>query len=247
MNLKPPFRVKPKFEGRKVFHSFDLEKIIPNINMDLLIVRFFGVFKSNFEKYNETIKEIELMLDEIKKNSYITPRGVYGIFRVKSEKNYILIKAEDRDYQIPLDVGKNGLSISDFLYEEDFVGFTSVSSFVNEDLFFKNVSKEDFRKIFVINSINIMLAEAFTEVLHYLIIEDMGLENKNDMKELYKNKNIGKRYSPGYPGLDISVNKTIHELLNAKEIGSRITESYMIDPESSVQSIVIYNPKAFYL
>lgn len=247
MDLKPTFKIKPNFIGRKVFHSFDIEKIIPNLNIDLLIIRFFRVFKSNSEKYQQAKDDVNFILDELRAKRYILTKGVYGIFEVKSDKDYFVVKNDGKEYVFPLQKDENGISISSFLNENDYVGFTSVSCFVDEDLVFKDISGDDFKKIFLVNSVNIMLAEAFTEVLHYMIIEDMGLENKNDMRELYKNKNLGRRYSPGYPGLDISLNKTIHELLNAKEIGSGITESYMIDPESSVQSIVIYNNKAFHI
>lgn len=243
MDLKTGFRVSPKKLSRVLFDDFDLKILFDNLNMDMLLVRFLNASKSNYAKYQQAIAEVEKIRKEIILNRYIVAKGIYQIFKVRSYKDRLVFyQGEEMVGEMVLEV-RNGISIADFLYEDDFVSLTSASCFLNLDASAKLGAK----KSFLIQSVCIMLAEAFTEVLHFLSIKDMGIENNIEMRELYRHKNIGKRYSPGYPGIDISQNASIHRLLSAQDIGSRITSSYMIDPESSVQSLIIYNPKAFYL
>ncbi|MGC8867340.1 MAG: vitamin B12 dependent-methionine synthase activation domain-containing protein [Elusimicrobiales bacterium] len=231
---------------RVVFNDFDLSILFENLNKDMLFLRFFGLRKLNIEKSIKMEREFESIKKEIIERRYIIPKGIYGIYRVKTSKKLLTLYS-DAEYKIPLEINEDGFSIADFLSEQDYVALTSASCFLNNDSLDFYVDLNDFKKRHIINSIDIMLAEAFTEVLHYLAAKNRGLKVCIEPKELYLHKNPGKRYSPGYPGLDISVNKTIHQILKAYEIGSSITESAMIEPESSVQSIIVFNDKAFYL
>jgi len=233
--------------NRKKFDSFDLNILFDNIHYDLLYLRFFNLKKTQLEKLEKLEKEISELKKEIIENNYITAKGVYKIFKVLKENNFILILNENEKISDRIETikNKNGVCIADFLAEVDYIGLISTSVFVNDIVFEKHTSN-DFSKLYIINSLAIMMAEALCEVLHYYLRKDFGIEENNDLKELYKKPKKGLRYSPGYPGLDISVNKNIYELLNAKELGSNITSSYMIEPESSVQAIAIFNNNAKY-
>ena len=227
--------------NRKKFDSFDLNILFDNIHYDMLYLRFFNLKKTQLEKLKKLEKEISELKKEIIENNYITAKGVYKIFKVLKENNFILILNENEKISDRIETikNKNGVCIADFLAEVDYIGLISTSVFVNDIVFEKHTSN-DFSKLYIINSLAIMMAEALCEVLHYYLRKDFGIEENNDLKELYKKPKKGLRYSPGYPGLDISVNKNIYELLNAKELGSNITSSYMIEPESSVQAIAIF-------
>lgn len=228
--------------NRKKFDSFDLNILFDNIHYELLYLRFFNLKKTQLEKLKKLEKEISELKKEIIENNYITAKGVYKIFKVLKENNFILILNENEKISDRIETikNKNGVCIADFLAEVDYIGLISTSVFVNDIVFEKHTSSNDFSKLYIINSLAIMMAEALCEVLHYYLRKDFGIEENNDLKELYKKPKKGLRYSPGYPGLDISVNKNIYELLNAKELGSNITSSYMIEPESSVQAIAIF-------
>lgn len=246
MDFKPYKKISHVRCGRVLFSNFDIEVLFDNLQKDMLFLRFFGL-KKNSPRFDEVNYEFEEIKKEIVEKGYLTPKGVYGIYRVSSSKRLILVYTDKGVYDIPLETNSNGVSIGDFLLDDDYVAFTSVSCFVNDDVVYGYIKHDDFKKLYMINSINIMLAEAFTEVLHYLAAKDMGIDVVCEMKELYLHKNPGRRYSPGYRGLDISVNRTIHEILGAYELGSKITESGMIEPESSVQCLIVFNDKAFYL
>lgn len=247
MNFKPHKKLNPKRTGRVVFHNFDLNILFDNLNRDLLYLRFFGARKSNSLKYCELETEFERIKSEIIENKYIIPKGIYAVCRAVSYKNKIKVMCENNEFEINLSLNRDGISISNFLFEDDFIALTSSSCFVDNEVLYRYIETDDFKKLYFINSINIMLAEAFTEVLHYLASKDAGLNPEFDMRKLYTHKNYGLRYSPGYPGIEITENRTIHLILRASDIGSSVTESGMIDPQSSVQSLIVFNEKAFYL
>jgi len=234
---------------RKKFENFDLNVLFENIHYDLLYLRFFNLKKNQTDKLLKLEDEISSVKKEIIENNYINAKGVYKIFKVSKNDNFINVFDDKGNVVEKIETirNKNGVCIADFLNEEDWVGFISTSVFVDENIYDKFIEKKDFSKLYIINSLSIMMAEAFIEVLHYYIRRDFGICENTDLKELYKKPKTGLRYSPGYPGLDISVNKKIYALLNAKELGSKITSSYMIEPESSVQALVLFSNNAKYL
>ena len=235
--LKPQYTLNNVNLSRRRFDDFDLRKLFENINYDMLYLRFFNLKKSQSEKIEKTQRDILNIQQEIIEKKLIIPKGVMKIFKASSCGDFIIIK-DDNNCEIETIETKrnsNNISISDFVSEDDYVGMLSVSVFLKEGVCAELSSKREYSKLYIINSLAIMMAEAFADVMHKMMMEDFGVSE------------IGKRYSPGYPSLDISMNKKIHTLLNAEEIGSSITETYMIDPESSVEALVIHNPKSFYL
>ncbi len=248
MNLKPDYIPKPKTLERKIFIDFNLDILFKNLNLDMLFLRFFNLKKSETEKIKNTLTELEELKNEIIENKYIKANGIYKIFRIKNYGGYIdIIEDEKVIGNIEFKKTQKSFSISDFLNDDDFVALASTSIFFNEEVKNKMLEKRDFKKLYIINSISIMLAESFIELLHYFVIRNFKNEDENNFSKFVEYIKTTKRFSPGYPSIDIKFNQTIHNLLKASEIGSRITESYMIEPESSVQAIILHNPKAFYI
>lgn len=245
--LKPDYKLqKPNLKRRK-FDDFNLDDVFKSINYDMLYLRFFNLKKTQDEKMAKMQKDLSELKKEIIENKIIIPRGICKIFKASCFLNLIIIKNDDGQEIDRIETMKNskGFFVSDYVGEDDYIGLTSVSVFIKDDTFQNLLGKKDFAKLYMINSLAIMSAEAFTEILHKQINVDFGIENLNDLNSFFS-KISGKRYSPGYPVLDISANKKIYDLLNAKEIGSSITDSFMIEPESSVQSLILHNPKSEY-
>ncbi|MEF3279376.1 MAG: hypothetical protein K6357_00180 [Elusimicrobiota bacterium] len=247
MSFKPDYIPEPQSLERKVFNEFELNILFNNLNWDMLFLRFFNLKKSQQEKINETKKEMDEIGKEIIAEKYLKAKGIYQIFKIKNYTDYIeLIENEKVIGRIEFNKTSNHL-LSDFLADEDFLGVASVSVFIDEKKFQKLFEERKYRKLYIINSISIMMAESFIEVLHYFVQKNFKNEDENDFSKFPQYIQQTKRYSPGYPSIDIKFNKTLHEVLKANEIGSKITESYMIEPESSVQAIILHNPKAFYI
>ena len=60
------------------------------------------------------------------------------------------------------------------------------------------------------------------------------------MHDRFTSKYRGKRYSFGYPACpDMSGQQGIWQLLHPEEIGVKLTESYMMEPEAAVSALVV--------
>jgi 5-methyltetrahydrofolate--homocysteine methyltransferase len=69
------------------------------------------------------------------------------------------------------------------------------------------------------------------------------------MKDLFQAHYHGKRYSFGYPACPrLEDQLQLFRLLEVESnnLGVRLTEGYMMDPESSVSALVFHNPQARY-
>jgi 5-methyltetrahydrofolate--homocysteine methyltransferase len=69
------------------------------------------------------------------------------------------------------------------------------------------------------------------------------------MKDLFQAHYHGKRYSFGYPACPrLEDQSQLFRLLEveANDLGVRLTEGFMMDPESSVSALVFHNPNAKY-
>jgi 5-methyltetrahydrofolate--homocysteine methyltransferase len=94
-------------------------------------------------------------------------------------------------------------------------------------------------------------AEAFAEVLHLKIRQMWGIGDPPGltMKDLFQAHYRGKRFSFGYPACPrLEDQAQLFRLLEVEkhDIGVRLTEGYMMDPESSVSALVIHHPEAKY-
>jgi 5-methyltetrahydrofolate--homocysteine methyltransferase len=67
------------------------------------------------------------------------------------------------------------------------------------------------------------------------------------MLERFKASYRGKRFSFGYPACPRLQNqRLLFRLLQPEEIGVRLTEGDMMDPEASVSSLVFHHPQVSY-
>ena len=67
------------------------------------------------------------------------------------------------------------------------------------------------------------------------------------MMERFQAKYRGCRYSFGYPACPrLEDQATLWKLLNPEQIGVRLTDGFMMDPEASVSAIVFHHPAAKY-
>jgi len=67
------------------------------------------------------------------------------------------------------------------------------------------------------------------------------------VKRLFQQKYRGSRYSFGYPACpNLEDRAMIMELLRPEEIGAKLTESYMMEPEAAVSALVFHHPYCAY-
>jgi 5-methyltetrahydrofolate--homocysteine methyltransferase len=87
----------------------------------------------------------------------------------------------------------------------------------------------DYLKSYLVEALALSLAESFAEIIHNLIRKNWGIGIKQ-----------GKRYSFGYPPCpDLSNQTKLFKLLAPEDIGVKLTENFMMEPEASVSGFVL--------
>jgi 5-methyltetrahydrofolate--homocysteine methyltransferase len=67
------------------------------------------------------------------------------------------------------------------------------------------------------------------------------------MQERFTSRYRGKRYSFGYPACpNLEDQQGLFALLQPEEIGVKLTEGFMMDPEASVSALVFQHPDCAY-
>jgi len=100
-----------------------------------------------------------------------------------------------------------------------------------------------------LQSLAIESAEALAEKLHQDLREQWGVGDPPamTMAERLKARYRGIRVSFGYPACpDLADQEKLWRLLQPEEIGVRLTEGHMMDPEASVSALVFHHSQARY-
>jgi 5-methyltetrahydrofolate--homocysteine methyltransferase len=100
-----------------------------------------------------------------------------------------------------------------------------------------------------LQALAIETAEAAAEWLHRRLREEWGFPDPPTltMQERFTSRYRGKRYSFGYPACpNLDDQQGIWKLLNPDEIGVRLTDGMMMDPEASVSALVFHHPDCAY-
>lgn len=93
-------------------------------------------------------------------------------------------------------------------------------------------------------------AEAAAEWLHRRLREQWGFPDPPamTMEERFRGRYRGIRLSFGYPACpDLEPQADVFRLLQPEEVGVRLTDGFMMDPEASVSAVVFHHPEARYL
>ena len=101
-----------------------------------------------------------------------------------------------------------------------------------------------------LQALAIETAEAAAEWLHRRLRDLWGFPDPlgMTMEERHRARYRGIRLSFGYPACpDLEPQADLFRLLQPEEIGVRLTEEYMMDPEASVSAVVFHHPDARYL
>lgn len=235
--------LRPYIDWTFFFVAWEMKKLYPNVLED--------------EVYGEEAKRIfadaNKMIDFLEKEKIIDIRGVFGIFKANSNGDNIEIYNKDNTIATIFNLfreqrAKNDstyLCLSDFiapkeLNKEDYLGGFIVTAGIGANDFAEKFEKEgDSYNAIILKLICDRLAEAFAEKLHEDIRKEYwgySADENLSMEEIFKAKYRGIRPAFGYPSLiDQSQMKKLFDVLDGEKItGIKLTESYMMDPVSSV-------------
>ena len=185
-------------------------------------------------------------------DEYFDIKAVYKYFPCRKNGEKIEILSDDlsevlETFEFPRQKWGQYLSLNDYIHptEIDYIGMFVVSAgeksrIVSNEL----ISKGEFYRGHLVNSLGLELAESTAEYIHTVMRKDVGIIDKNiSMDDILKAKYQGNRYSFGYPACpDLSNQEKLFGLLKPERFGIKLTEGYMMYPEASVSAIIFSQP-----
>jgi 5-methyltetrahydrofolate--homocysteine methyltransferase len=235
------------------------------INPFMLYGRHMG-YKGSFEKdlFHRNHKALELHhemeLVKHEMSSFMKVRAVWQFFEVEREGNSIHVfepgaSSPLHTFRFGRQPRPDGLCLSDYVLDPVDGRRDHIAMFVvtagegvrEHSEAAKNAG--EFLKSHAMQALAIETAEGCAEWLHRRIREDWGFPDPEDMTmhERFTSRYRGKRYSFGYPACpNLYDQEGLFRLLRPEDIGVKLTDGYMMDPEASVSALVFHHPDAVY-
>ena len=261
---------------RHVVTNTPLDQIWRFVNPLMLYTRHFGVKGSaaralgtkDEEKLAESDEgkkalELKATVEDVKNQmrSLMKARAVFQFFPAASEGNTIhLYDAEKRARLVSFEFGRqghgSGLCLADFVAPlKDGAPVDALALFVTtagdgiRPLAEELKAKGDFLKMHAVQALALETAEAYAEMLHAQLRSMWGFPDAPQltMLERFRAEYQGKRYSFGYPACPrLEDQERLFSVLKPEDIGVKLTDGCMMDPEASVSALVFHHPRASY-
>jgi 5-methyltetrahydrofolate--homocysteine methyltransferase len=250
---------------RRVREIPNLAEVWSYINPYMLFGRHLG-FKGNFEKLlaERDPKALDLFsqMEEVKRRAaeFMKIRAVWRFFEAERDGNSIRLfepRAGDalHTFKFGRQPKSDGLCLSDYVLDADEGKRDHIAMFVvTAGECVRSHSEEakqrgEFLLAHALQALAIETAEGCAEWLHRRIREDWGFPDPPTMtmQERFTSRYRGKRYSFGYPACpNLEDQAGLFALLKPEEIGVKLTEGFMMDPEASVSALVFHHPDCAY-
>lgn len=254
----------PKDLKPHIKRDYSVQHLQPYVNMRTLIGHHLGL-KGNVEKLiaegDERAVQLNDLVNEILRSGILSPSGMYQFFPAQRDGDDVVIyspedaKTEIERFTFPRQQVSPYLCLSDFLKsvdsgEMDYVALMVVTAGHGAKEKAEQLKEEGkFLESHALLSTALELAEGFAERLHQEIRDVWGFPDGTDftMKERFAAKYQGQRFSFGYPACpNLEDQEKLFKLLQPEQIGVKLTEGYMMEPEASVSAIVFSHPDARY-
>src|SRR5215207_5693643 len=227
-----------------------LDEVYPHLDTHVLFKLHWGGRGVKGDAWKELVSEnfqprLERMWAE---QRYLHPRAKLGYFPAASEGNEVVIfDPEDHDKEInrlvfPRQPRHDRICIADFYRplesgEKDVVALQVVTAGDEVTELMAQLERDgEFAEQLFVHGLGVQIAEGTAEWLHSEVRGDYGIDAVQ-----------GRRYSWGYPACpDQSEHEKVFALLNAKQIGLRLSGGYAVEPEQSTVAIVAHHPQATY-
>ncbi|MBM3740484.1 MAG: methionine synthase, partial [Acidobacteria bacterium] len=214
---------------------------------------FKGPFEAKLAERDPTALALYHDLEEVKQEAgrFLKIRAVWRYFEAERDGNGIHLfeagaSSPAHSFHFGRQPRENGLCLSDYVLpsngQRDSVAVFVVTSGEGiRERAEEAKSAGQFFKAHALQALAIESAEGCAEYLHRRIREEWGFPDPEEMtmQQRFTSRYRGKRYSPGYPACpNLDDQQGIWKLLQPEEIGVKLTEGMMMDPEASVSAIV---------
>ena len=252
---EPP--ATPVMTGIHRWNDYPLDEIRKHINWTyfFLVWQLKGKYPQILEhpehgaEARKLFDDANRLLDALIQNKRIVANAVFGIFPANSAGDDITVYADENRAQAlctfcnlrSQTAQKPNLCLSDFIAPresgiKDYIGAFAVTAGLGVDAAAKEYEAAgDDYSVIMLKALADRLAEAFAELLHReLLRQYWGIEEQR-----------GIRVSHGYPACpDHSEKATLFELLQARESGLNLTETFAMTPAASVSGLIFAHPKS---
>jgi len=261
----------PPFFGTKVLENIPLEEVMKYIDWSPFFWSWGlkGKYPAilQHEKYGEQAKTLfhdaQEILNRVLKEKIFNLKAVYGYYAANSTASDDVIlfdgtKEISRFHflrqQKPKIGEQNYYSLADFITPaesgiKDTLGVFCVTAGSSVDDFSKEfINAHDDYSSIIVKALGDRFAEATAEWLHERARKEMNIKETFFPLDLIDEKYQGIRPAMGYPACpDHSEKLTMWKLLQAEsKIGVSLTESFAMNPASSVSGLYFFNSGAKY-
>ncbi len=254
----------PDFD-RHIVTSTPPEQIWRYLNQAMLFTKnlgFKGSFSKALERGDDKAVELNEMLETVKAlyKDVCKPKAVFQYFRAAGEGNTISLYDKDGGFLCAMDFPRQPhdehLCLADYLLPDSAEGpqdnlclFVTTAGAGVMDLAHQLKEDGEYLKSHTLQALAMGTAEAYAEHIHAHIRAAWGFPEAPDMslRDCFAARYHGIRYSFGYPACpDMEGQSVIWQLLKPEEIGCKLTDGFMMEPEASVSALVFHHPQARY-
>jgi 5-methyltetrahydrofolate--homocysteine methyltransferase len=265
---------KPEFIGRRVLEGVSLGDIASYIDWTFFFTAWDlpGKYPDILQhpQYGQAARDLfdngKKLLRRIVDERLLAARAVYGFWPANADGEDVVLYADEarsreiarfpmlRQQQAKTD-GEGYRSLADFVAPRDsklpdYVGAFAVTAGIGADALAKTYQEklDDFSAICV-KALADRLAEAFAELLHQRARREWGYGKSETLTvdDLIAERYRGIRPAFGYPACpDHSEKGRLFDLLDAKEVGITLTESFAMMPPASVSGLYFAHPESRY-
>jgi 5-methyltetrahydrofolate--homocysteine methyltransferase len=209
----------------------------------------------------ELYDDANALLDEIISGGRFRPRGAYGFWAARSDGDDLVIEAgppgaENGSVRFPMlrqqtakPAGRPNRCLADYVAPAgDHIGGFAVTIHGAEDVAVAFAARNDDYRAIMAKALADRLAEAFAEHIH-LQARRAWYEPDADppAEELHAERFRGIRPALGYPACpDHSEKQALFDLLDARQLGLDLTESFAMTPAASVSGLLFAHPSSRY-
>lgn len=247
---------KPPFLGARCIEKISLLTIIPYINLDVLY-KFQWGFKQDSAKQSDSV--FNRLIAENRKANIIQLQALYGYFACQSVGDELVVYNNSSDqkelcrFLFPRQATGNHLCVADYFKpqsskELDVVAFQLVTVGQQASAYARELFQQNkYQEYLYWRGLNAEIAAAMAEFVHKQIRVELGFaaEEPRDIKDVFKQKYHGARFSFGYPSCpNLEDQEKILALLDAERIGVKLNEVHQLLPEESTSAIIVHHPQA---
>jgi 5-methyltetrahydrofolate--homocysteine methyltransferase len=208
--------------------------------------------------------QVKAVLDELKeflRAGAMKPGAVFQFFPAAGEGNSLLVFEPGTSellvrFEFPRQEKEGGVCLSDFVAplsngrpRDNVCMFVTTAGQGIRELADNFKQAGDYLKMHAVQALALETAEAYAELLHSRLRSMWGFPDppQMNMLERFRAEYQGKRYSFGYPACPrLEDQSLLFQALRPEEIGVRLTDGCMMEPEASVSALVFHHPSAFY-